>query len=94
MAVTTETATNRDTTLDVMTKAVEAAAKEVVVVLNSVAFPVYVVDADAHFVVGNVAEELVTAGDLWEVWMRGRAIKDPETDEEVHLFRSCVATGS
>ena len=92
LAVTTETATSRDTTLDVMTKAVEAAAKEVVVVLNSVAFPVYVVDADAHFVVGNVAEELVTAGDLWEVWMRGRAIKDPETDEVLGYKEKCICS--
>ena len=78
---TSGVASSRNLEAEVMTAALEEAAKEVVTALNAIAFPVYVLDADKKFVSGNISDAQVTAGELWEIWMRGRAIKDPDTEE-------------
>ena len=79
--LTNAIATSQDLELEVMTKVLDKAAKEVVVELNNVAFPVYVTDADGKFLTGNVSAEQVTIGDIWEVWKRRGPKINPETEE-------------
>ena len=90
--LTNAVATSQNLELEVMTDVLDKAAKEVVVELNNVAFPVYVLDADSKFVSGNIAAEQVTVGDIWEIWLRGRAIKDPDTDEILGYREKCVCS--
>ena len=80
--VTNAIATSQNLELEVMTEAMDKVAKEVVVELNNVAFPVYVTDADGQFLTGNVSAEQVTVGDIWEVWKRRGPKINPETEEQ------------
>lgn len=84
--LTNAIATSQNLELEVMTEALDKAAKEVVVELNNVAFPVYVTDADGKFLTGNVSAEQVTIGDIWEVWKRRGPKINPDT-EEVEGYR-------
>jgi hypothetical protein len=79
--LTNAVATSQNLELEVMTEALDKVAKEVVVELNNVAFPVYVTDADGKFLTGNVSAEQVTVGDIWEVWKRRGPKINPETEE-------------
>ena len=90
--LTDAVATSQNLELEVMTEILDKAAKEVVVELNNIAFPIYVLDADSKFLSGNITAEQVTVGDLWEVWLRGRAIKDPDTDEILGYKEKCVCS--
>ena len=89
---TYSTASSRNLELETLTAALEEAAKEVVAALNAIAFPVYVLDADKKFVSGNIADAQVTVGEIWEIWMRGRAIKDPDTEEILGYKEKLVCT--
>lgn len=89
---TSSTASSRNLELETLTAALEEAAKEVVTALNAIAFPVYVLDADKKFVSGNIADAQVTVGEIWEIWIRGRAIKDPDTDEILGYKEKLVCT--
>lgn len=80
--LTNAVATSQDLELEVMTEALEKVAKEVVIELNNVAFPVYVTDADGKFLTGNVSAEQVTIGDIWEVWKRRGPKINPDTEEQ------------
>ena len=90
--MTNAIATSQNLELEVMTDVLDKIAKEVVVELNNIAFPVYVLDADSQFVSGNISAEQVTVGDIWEVWLRGRAIKDPDTEEILGYKEKCVCS--
>jgi len=79
--LTNAVATSQNLELEVMTEALDKAAKEVVIELNNVAFPVYVTDADGKFLTGNISAEQVTVGDIWEVWKRRGPKINPETEE-------------
>ena len=89
---TSSTASSRNLELETLTAALEEAAKEVVTALNAIAFPVFVLDADKKFVSGNIADAQVTVGEIWEIWMRGRAIKDPDTEEILGYKEKLVCT--
>ena len=80
--LTNAIATSQNLELEVMTEALDKAAKEVVVELNNIAFPVYVTDADGKFLTGNISAEQVTVGELWEVWKRRGPKIDPDTGEQ------------
>jgi len=80
-------ATTQNMELEVMTTALDKAAKEVVVKLNEIAFPVYIDDADGKYVTGNVASEQVTAGEIWDVWKLGKKIMDRDTGEWTGRYR-------
>ena len=76
---------------EVMAEAVEDAAKLVVEKLNDIAFPVYVLSANSRFVTGNITEEQVTPGDVWEVFMLGDELKDPQTGEALGFDEELIA---
>jgi len=74
-------AANRDTEREAMAKAVERAAKEVVIKLNDIAFPVYVMSVNNRFVTANVSEEQVSEGEVWEAYSIGDELIDDQTGE-------------
>lgn len=79
--------TTQDLGLEVMTAALDKCAKEVVIKLNEIAFPVYVDDADGQYVTGNISAEQVNVGDLWDVWKIGKKIMDRDTGEWTGRYR-------
>lgn len=81
-----------DLELEVMTEAMAVAAKDVVAKLNDVAFPVYVLSANSRFVTANIAEEQVTIGDVWEVFVLGDELKDPQTGEVLGCDEELIAS--
>ena len=82
----------RDLGRDVLTEAAEEAARLVVEKLNDVAFPVYVLSANSRFVTGNITEDLVTLGDVWEVFVLGDEIKDPQTGDSLGFDEELIAS--
>ena len=79
--------TTQNLSLEVMTAAMEDASKDVVIKLNEIAFPVYVDDADGKYVTGNVSEEQVKVGEVWDVWKLGKKIMDRDTGEWTGRYR-------
>lgn len=79
--VTKNVATTKDPRREAIAKAIDKAAKEVVVKLNDVAFPVYVLSVNSRFVTANVAAEQVTEGEVWEAFELGDELTDPQTGE-------------
>ena len=75
-------ANNRNIELEAMTEALDLAAKEVVLKLNEIAFPVYVTDADGKYITANISAEQVTVGEVWKIWRRRGKKFDPETNEQ------------
>lgn len=83
--------TSRNLEQEVMAEAFAAAAKDVVMVLNDVAFPVYVLSANSRFVTGNITSEQVVLGDVWEVFELGDELKDPQTGEILGFDEELIA---
>jgi len=83
----TDVRTTQNLPDEVMSRALEKAAKEVVIKLNEIAFPVYIDDADGKYVTGNVSGEQVNMGDLWDVWKIGKKIVDRDTGEWTGRYR-------
>ena len=77
---------------EVMSEAVDDAARLVVEKLNNVAFPVYVLSANSRFVTGNITEDLVSVGDVWEVYILGDELKDPQTGEVLGNDEELIAS--
>lgn len=67
----------------VLKAAIGDAAKRAVAKINDIAFPVYVISANARCVTGNISEEQVSEGDVWEVFVLGDELKDPQTGESL-----------
>lgn len=85
-------ANTMDLKREVMVEAIKEAAQEVVFKLNDVAFPVYVVSANARTVTGNVTEEQVKEGEVWEVFVLGDALKDPQTGDDLGFDEELLTT--
>jgi len=62
--VSKNVATTKNPRKEAVANAITKAAKEVVVKLNDVAFPVYVLSVNSKFVIANVAAEQVTEGEV------------------------------
>jgi len=75
--------TTKDPKREALVKAVDQAAKEVVIKLNDVAFPVYVLSINSKFVTANISAEQVTEGDVWEAFELGDELTDPQTGETI-----------
>lgn len=90
--ITNAVASSQDLELEVMTEATAEAAKQVVEKLNDVAFPVFVLSANSRFVTGSITEEQVAAGDVWEVFVLGDELKDPQTGESLGNDEELIAT--
>lgn len=74
--------TSQNLALEALTEALDLAAKDVVLRLNEIAFPVYITDADGKNVTGNISAEQVTVGEMWKIWRRRGKKFDPETNEQ------------
>ena len=75
-------ASSQNLTLEVMTEALDLAAKDVVLKLNEIAFPTYITDADGKYVTANISAEQVAVGEIWKIWRRRGKKFDPETNEQ------------
>ena len=75
-------ASSQDLALEVMTEALDLAAKDVVLKLNEIAFPTYITDADGKYVTANISAEQVAVGEIWKIWRRRGKKFDPETNEQ------------
>ena len=75
-------ANNRNIEAEAMIEALDLAAKEVVLKLNEIAFPVYVTDADGKYITANISAEQVSVGEVWKIWRRRGKKFDPETNEQ------------
>ena len=75
-------ASSQNLTLEVMTEALDLAAKDVVLKLNEIAFPTYITDADGKYVTANISAEQVGVGEIWKIWRRRGKKFDPETNEQ------------
>ena len=89
---TNATASSQDIELEVMTEATSEAVRLVVEKLNDVAYPVYVLSANSRFVIGNVTEDLVRVGDVWEVFVLGDELKDPQSGEVLGFDEDLIAS--
>jgi curli biogenesis system outer membrane secretion channel CsgG len=83
--------TTKNLEQEVMTETMSKAAKEVVVALNDIAFPVYVLSANRRFVTGNITAEQVVEGEVWEVFELGDELKDPQTGEVLGQDEELIA---
>ena len=75
-------ASSQNLELEVMTEALDLAAKDVVLKMNEIAFPAYITDADGKYVTANISAEQVTVGEIWKIWRRRGKKFDPETNEQ------------
>lgn len=75
-------ASSQNLMLEVMTEALDLAAKDVVLKLNEIAFPTYITDADGKYVTANISAEQVAVGEIWKIWRRRGKKFDPETNEQ------------
>lgn len=80
--MTNALASSQNLELEVMTEALDLAAKDVVLKMNEIAFPAYVTDADGKYVTANISAEQVTVGEIWRIWRRRGKKFDPETNEQ------------
>lgn len=82
--VSSTIATTRDRESDAFYKLIDEAAKKVVAALNDVVSPVYVLSISKRSVLtANVAEDRVSEGDEWEVFLLGEELVNPETGESL-----------
>lgn len=75
-------ASSQNLELEVMTEALDLAAKDVVLKMNEIAFPAYITDADGKYVTANISAEQVSVGEIWKIWRRRGKKFDPETNEQ------------
>ena len=89
--LTNAISTSQDLRLEVMSDLIDKAAKAVVAQLNDVAFPVYVLSANNRFVTGNITAEQVVEGEVWEVFVLGDVLKDPQTGDVLGQDEDLIA---
>lgn len=77
---------------EALADALDEAARLVVERLNDVAFPVYVLSANSRAVTANITEEMVTVGEVWEVFVLGDELKDPQTGEPLGFDEEQIAS--
>ena len=82
----------QDPESEVLADAAGESAMLVVDRLNEVAFPVHVISANSRFVTGNITEDQVSVGDVWEVYVLGDELKDPQTGESLGNDEDLIAT--